>query len=157
MLGLTIKKHGYSNHIKNRVAQCRLDMNNLYRLWNLSERNKNKLYKALILSKLTYLPVTTHCLSKHQISQLQTIHSKGARFIAGISRMERHTNEYIHKKINLPPLNHILYKRAFAVWGTIRDTMRHEWESLLSDLVPKKNWPLSISTVLEGHPPPLYR
>ena len=121
-------------------------------------KNKNKLYKALILSKLTYPPVPIHCLSRHQTTQLQLVHSKGARFIAGVSRIERLTNEHIHRKINLPPLNHILYERALSVWNTIRVSMRNEWTDLFTeDLAPKQNWLLSVPIILEVHLPPLYQ
>ena len=132
-------------------------MAKLYRFWNMQQKHKNNIYKALILSKLTYPPVPTHCLSNTQLQQLQRVHNNGARFIAGISKREHKTNEYIHKKINLPPLNRILHERASKIWHTIQTNIRPEWDLLHQDgLVARKGWPHSIPSVLAGPPIPKY-
>ena len=98
MLGLLIKKTGYTSHITLRARHCKIEMQKLYRFWNMQQKHKSKIYKALILSKLTYLPIPTHCLSNAQLQLLQRVHSNGARFIAGISKMARKKKEKRKKK-----------------------------------------------------------
>ena len=157
MLGLLIKKIGYASHTTARASHCKTEMKKLYRFWNLHQHHKSKIYKALILSKITYPPIPTHCLSNTQLQLLQRIHSNGVNLIAGIRRLEHKTSEFTYKKINLSPLNQILHERAYSVWQTIRSDLHPEWEILHQDgRVAKKNWPLSIPSVLAGPPMPKY-
>ena len=106
------------------VFKMEMDSRKLWGFRELKEENRRKLFKAIISSKVTYPPVPLHCINITSMTTLQTIHNRGTRFITGISRLERKTNEYINERAQLKPVNVILYERALKIWSKIMTTMR---------------------------------
>ena len=156
MLGLKITRTGYATHITETKNTCKREMARLWRLKDLGEKNKRKLFHVLISSRLHYPPIPTHCLAETSLKTLQRIQNQGARFITKIRRSERKTNEEVNRRANLVPLNQSLFARAAKIWNRIRTDMREEWAELLS-IRPgrKKNFPLSIPVILNDLPPPI--
>ena len=149
MLGLELTCSGYHAHVKKIKESCERDMRKLWSLRSLGEDNKRKIFKAIIGSKLHYPPIPFHCVNKSLLTRLQRIQNWGARYITGISRMERKTNSYINVRAQLRPLNITSYERALKTWNGIRKNLRQEWEGVLTYRAPsKKSWPLSIPTVM---------
>ena len=99
-------------------------------LRELDENNRRKLSKALFSSKVAYHPIPLHCINKTLMTTLQRMHNKGARFITGINRLERRTNEYVNESAQLKSVNTILYEKALKIWNKIRTNMREEMEGV---------------------------
>ena len=128
------------------------------RVKDLGQNNRKKLYEALVTSKLCYPSIPLHCLGITAQRSLQRVQNSGARYITNIKRRERKTNEYIHRKADLQPVNIKLYERALKTWNKIRTTLREDWHGVLTYRAqPKRFWPLSIPIVMGGSPLPVYR
>ena len=157
MLGLEITRTGYRKHVKQLEIKTKKELAKMWRIREMSETNKRKIYQALIHSRLTYPPVPLHCTSDTAMKTLQRVQNRGARFITSIRRSDRKTNKYINDKAGLRPLNDVLYERALKTWEKIRTKQRYEWNGVLTyQAPPKKYWPLSIPVVMEGLHPPIY-
>ena len=157
ILGLKITKTGYATHVTEKRNFCRAEMGKLWRLKDLGWKRKRTIYQALISSRLHYPPIPLHCLSESSLKSLQRIQNQGARYITGTSRIEGRTNEEVNRRANLDPLNQSLFIRAAKIWNKVRVEMREEWREVLTNRVARKRgFPLSIPTVMNGLPPPIY-
>ena len=157
MLGLNFTRTGFSAHVRKIREKVIPDMRRLWSMREMGMDSKRKVFEAIITSKMTYPSVPLHCANITSMRILQRIQNTGARFITGISRLERKTSKYINERAGLRPINLILYERALKTWNKIRTTMREEFEGVYTYRAPsKKSWPLSIPVVLGGEPPEMY-
>ena len=118
-LGLIITTSGYFKHIEDRCNRANAAMRKLYKLYNLPERIKIHLVKALILPILDYPPIPTHTMSKNQIKKLQKIQNKALRFATNQRYPYTMTTQQIHTRTNTTPINLRLHTRAKEIWNRI--------------------------------------
>ena len=71
-------------------------MKQLWRLRELSENNKRKIFKALMIPRITYPDVSLHCMRESSIKILQRIQNQGARYITNTRRIDRKRNEVVN-------------------------------------------------------------
>lgn len=119
ILGLTITKQGYNEHIQNRRIIALRTLHQLYRFSHMSTKIKTQLVKTLILPILDYPPVPTHTLSKTQIRKLQIIQNKALRFATGQRYPYTLTTQEIHTQTKTLPINQRLHWRAEEIWKRI--------------------------------------
>ena len=121
LLGLSVSSRGYTSHITQRAGQARTALNRLYRFRGLAERHKLHLVKALIIPVLTYPPVPTHAMSRTSISRLQRVQNAALRFVYNVRWDDYITNEELHQRAGLPPLNIRLHEMAKKVWTKMEE------------------------------------
>ena len=105
VLGPRISKNGYKTHVSMRQRDGTGILDNLYKLKALSSGNKIRLYKSIVVSRLTYFPVLTHCLSQTNLFLLQRIQNRHSRFIANVSLLNHRTSSSLHEEQILKPLS----------------------------------------------------
>ena len=115
MLDLYFTRTGFSAHTKKIKEKTAPDIRKLWGMREMGEENKRRIFKALISSKITYPAVPLLCTNVTSMKTLQRIHNKGARFITGISLLERRTSKYVNERAHLKPVNVLLYERALTV------------------------------------------
>ena len=62
-------------------------LSKLYRFKELSQHNKLKLCKSLVLFTLTYPTVPLNTISQTQMLKFQRVHNKGLRFVTNTSHI----------------------------------------------------------------------
>lgn len=163
LLGLKITKTGYKSFIQEKTRKAQATLTKLYRFRRLSTKNKKKLYMVLIKPILEYPPVPIHALSKTNIKQMQIIQNKALRFIYGIRYPDIVTNEELHQRAEIEPLNVILYDRATKIWNQIEDlnteTGRNiiETNQRINNNTRNHRWfRSSIKAIQQPRPPPTF-
>lgn len=121
VLGLKVTGTGYSSFIKEKKQRAQDILSKLQRFRNLSEKNKKKLYLALIRSVLEYPPVPLNTVSKTRMKDLQTIQNKALRFIYNIKYTDYITNEELHRRAELPTIEQLIKERATVTWEKITE------------------------------------
>ena len=116
VLGLTITTKGLQTHVKQILNKVAPDMKLLQSLKNLTVNNKLKIYKTLILPKLTFPVIPLHTLTKAQMIKLQIVQNNAVRIITNTNITDRVRIETLHNSIKLDPINITLHKLAKKKW-----------------------------------------
>ena len=158
ILGLKFSRTGYKTHITARCAQARTQLNKIRRFTNLSPDNKKKLYLTLVRSTLLYPPIPLHTLAKTPMLRLQAIQNNGLRFVYNTSWTDFITNQELHTRASIPPVNVYLHNLAKKTWNTIEQIMPQQFNSLTfpADLNEHSYFKDSKSRALGPEPLPLY-
>ena len=155
-LGLTFNTKGYTPHVTKNAAINGNNLQKLKRFNNLSQHNKLRLYKTLILPSLIYPATPLHTIPKAQMSKLQTVQNKALRQVTNADRYT--TNEEIHRTCKIDPINVTLHRHANKTWTTIKNTHPEIYKALQdktpSTPHPKGPKPFPSSRLLAEGPPP---
>lgn len=120
-LGLKITNTGYYKHITDRCNSASAALKKLNTLYNMPEKIKVHLVKALILPILDYPPIPIHAMSKTQISKLQKIQNRALRFATNQKYPYSMNTIQIHNHTKTQPVNIRLHKRAKDIWDRLQD------------------------------------
>ena len=116
--GLKINTRGIISQVSNRKQKATSSLTKLFRIENLSQRKKLKLYKPLVLSSLSYPTVPLNTLSKTQFGNLQTVRNRGLRLVTNTSLRDRVTTRSLHNRLNILPVYLTILNQA-KTHGTI--------------------------------------
>ena len=105
----------------------------LYRYKNLSQKNKLKLYKSLILSKLIYPTVPLNTLSETQMLKLQVVQNKSLRFITNTSLRDRVTAKSLHERLNILPINQTIHNQAKNTWEHFQQAPPQKYQKICDE------------------------
>lgn len=133
VLGLTLTSTGYKKHVVNRVNQARARLPTLFKLRNISIKNKQKIYTALIRSVLLYPPVPLVSVSPTSVMKLQRVQNSALYLITNTRRREYRTIESMHKQIDMETINITLKNRAANIWEKMLQLMSLQ---TLNQLIP---------------------
>ena len=158
VLGLKLGTFGLRNHIKYRRDTAKATLGKLQRFRPISTKNKLKLYKSLVLSKLTYPPVPLNATCKTNMRTLQVIQNKSLRFATNTHYPDLTTNSALHQRLNIKPLNQILHSQATATWEKLRNNFPTQYNQIVtqSTSTRHRNWPSSRLQAEGPTPSPLY-
>ena len=161
VLGLTLGSRGLQTHAKTRAAIASRSLSKLYRFRHLSQQNKIKLYKSIILPSLTYPAVPLNTLAKSNISKLQRVQNKATRWITNTSLIERKTSRSLHEQCNIQPINITLHNLAKNTWDIIQTTHPDIYANILRNSPPSStrrhhNFPSSRILTERPTPAPTY-
>ena len=158
-LGLSITKSGYYKHMQERKNIAVASLQKLYELYNMPERIKIHLVKALILPILDYPPIPIHTMSRNQLSKLQKVQNKALRFATNQKHPYTMTTEQIHTHTKTTPLNIRLHYRAKTIWNRIEELETPIYQNLKDRLNQIDNYhrdfPSSLQTC-NTTPTPIY-
>lgn len=121
ILGMKITTTGYRSFVKDKLRSMNARLAKVKRFRNISSKNKKKLYTALIKSALLYPTVPLNAMYPSNMKRLQTIQSKSLRFVYNVNPLSRTTNESLHIRAGLEPINIELYNRATTVWDKVNE------------------------------------
>ena len=121
VLGLTMKFNGITKHLTNRMLEARKRRSALRRFYKLDENIKSHLFKSMIRPVFEY-PITPTCImkntSKRKIQQFQNVSLRQIYKSRGNDRdnhgndNNRQTNEALHTRYKIEPINIRLHKLA---------------------------------------------
>ena len=124
VLGLNVTTNGIQTQATTRKAIAQNQLNKFQRFRDLSERNKLKLHKSLIISSLIYPTAPLNTISYTKMRQLQRFENKSLRFITNTSMIDRTPSRTLHERLNKKPINLINHEQA-----------RNTWEHMKNDLL----------------------
>ena len=133
ILGLKINTRGIIPQVSNRKQKATSSLTQLFRFKNLSQRNKLKLYKSLVLSSLIYPTVPLNTLSKSQFGNLQTVQNRGLRLATNTSLRDRVTARSLHERLNILPVNLTIHKQAKNTWDYMKQSLPQKYETICAE------------------------
>ena len=120
ILGLRLTNRGISSQVKHNKDKARGQLSQLKRFSGLPRRTKLRLYKSIVLPMLTYPAVPLNTTSRSAQLSLQRVQSNALRWVHGRNderdRGRRLTNEELHARYKLEPLNHRIHRLAKGTW-----------------------------------------
>ena len=120
ILGLRIGYSGVSQQVKHNVAKAGRQMLKIKRFTKLPEKLKLKLYKSLVLPILEYPAVVLCTISKSSMHKLQRVQNKALMWVHGWGEdYRRPTNEYLHARYRIKPINQRLHELARRTWQSL--------------------------------------
>ena len=146
-------------HIKIRTAISQSDLTKLYLFYNLSSRNKLKLYNALVCSALIYSPGIMNRISKSPLLSMQRIQNKALRFIRNTRWDDYRTSQSLHHQLNIPPINIAIDNQARAMWQKFQINLPHIHRELVDNHPPitiNSRFHSSRLRAEQPQPPPIY-
>jgi hypothetical protein len=157
ILGLNFTTNGITPqpHIRRAIALDNL--NKLQRFRNLTQNNKIKLYKSLILPTLIYPTVPMHTIAKYTTLSLQRVQNRALRsFITNTHWSQFRTSQSLHEQCNIPPINTLMHKHARKTWETIEDHLPETYNYLKHTLPVdfRRHGRFPSSLLLAESPPP---
>ena len=160
VLGLTIGTRGVSSHLNTRIAMANTQVNKTKRFQEMNEKIRLHLYKALIRPIMEYPPIPSCNLAVTNIRKLQTVQSKAIRAIAKEGRDRRSTNEILHKRYNIEPVNQRLFNLATRTWQKLSqsDPEVTELSEQLDNYPGREHkwWPRTSVLMRSNYPDPIY-
>lgn len=126
ILGLTVSRTGYSQHIKTRISFAKSILIKLKRFTGLTQTNKLKLYNAYVRSVLLYPVVPIHTISRTRMIQMQRVQNKAVRWITGSAMWDGTTNEELHDRVKLNPINIITHAQAGKIWDRMDNILTED-------------------------------
>ena len=133
ILGLQINTRGIIPQVSNRKQKATSSLTKLFRFKNLSQMNKLKLYKSLVLSSLIYPTVPLNTLSKTQFGNLQSVQNRGLRFVTNTSLRDRVTARSLHERLNIPPVNLTIHNQAKNTWDYLKQSLPQKYETICAE------------------------
>ena len=130
MLGLTIGRFSYKQHVSERSAQAKANLSKLRRFQNLPLNKRKLLYTAFIRPILEYPPIPLAAVSTHQQLRLQRVQNRAVSFITRRDWTLHETMESLHRSLKLPAMNRILQIRASDTWKRVQFHYPEEFEWL---------------------------
>ena len=162
LLGLNIKKQSFtSKHIQIQVAKANALHTSFYSLYDMDERSKLILVKALIIPTLTYPCTPLNIAPRTSIYELQKVLNKSLRFVYKIHYPICVTNKSLHEKAKIKPINQTIHNQASKTWSKIADGIAAD-PNIFTKIInlpfnrPKKKFPSSYARALLEEPPPIY-
>lgn len=145
LLGLTLKKTGFSTHVKEKKGQALNALKKLRRFSKLREQTKLHLYKALVLPIMEYPVVPLNALCRSSWINLQTVQNRALRWIKGEQPPYTTTAIDLHERYSMIPLNQRNFHQAYRHWEKVRTFFQNEIESLLEIEISGTHtwWPTS--------------
>ena len=163
VLGLNLTTRGIPVHTKERADYARAQLTRLKRFKKLSTKTRLRLYKAFIRPLLEYPAIPLCTISKHGKLKLQRIQNKAVRGAAKERPdQQRSTNESLHRKFKLEPMNIRIHNQAASIWAKLEmldpDLIRTATE-LCNHNQYKDHywWPTIAKCLSQGPPAPLYK
>ena len=159
ILGLTITKTGYYEHVKNRRNIALQSLIKLYRFKDMPTKIKTQLVKTLVLPILDYPPIPTHTLSKTQISKLQKIQNRALRFATGQRYPYTLNTREIHHITKTIPVNQRLHLQAEKIWMRLQQLGLPTYTTLMENkdnLSYNRHFPSSLKIINEFPEPAYY-
>ena len=150
-----------AQHAQHRAKLANVQLAKLYRFRNLSQRNKTKLVKSIIIPTLTYPSVPANVFSDSRMADLQHIQNKALRFITNTSWSDFVRSEALHNRLNFEPINLRIHRLAQRTWEKIKDFHPETYNSLSSvdppPPVDQRKWFPSSRRLAENPPTtPIY-
>ena len=161
VLGLHMTSCNIAQHANHRAGLAKNKLAKLYRFRHLSQRNKTKLVKSIIIPTLTYPAVPGNVFSNARMLLLQRVQNKALRFITNTSFSDRVRAEALHNRLNFEPINLRIHRLAQRTWEKIKDFHPETYNSLSSvdppPPVDQRKWFPSSRRLAENPPTtPIY-
>ena len=160
ILGLTFGTRGIHQHVQNRTNIAQASLTKLFRFRDLTQKNKIKLYTAIVRSQLIYPTVPLNTITPTQTRKLQRVQNRALRFITNTSRLDRKTSHSLHTQCNVPPINILIHEQAQTTWEHFRDNLPDIYNTLTQQITPqtpRHSYFPSSRLLAEGPtPPPIY-
>ena len=119
ILGLQFSSQGIQTHVTKIKQKAEHTLSILRRFASMPERIKLHLIKALLLPQLTYPSYPLNAISHSNMIKLQRVQNKALRFVYNDRYPYTHTNEYLHRKADMPPINIVLHNRGNKTKNTL--------------------------------------
>lgn len=119
ILGLTISRQGYCDHVSSRREVASNALEKLCRFSDMPINVKTHLVKTLVLPVLDYPPIPTHALSNAQLNRLQVVQNKALRFATGKRYPYALTTEDLYALTKTLALNIRLHQQAEKIWTSL--------------------------------------
>ena len=155
-----------TKHIENRTAHAKSILTKLQRFNTCTTKTKLKLYTSIVRPVIEYPPIPLHTASISQLQKLQAIQNTALRWATNTHYPSRTTNEQLHIRHNMQPINIRLHNRAKNIWTRLQaleDPLythlieRHaDIESRPDTLQNYRRWPRSLPVTTQHPPPPYY-
>ena len=130
ILGLNFNTRGILPQVAIRRNIALHNLSKLHRFKELSQPNKLKLYKSLVLSTLTYPTVPLNAISQTQMLKLQRIQNKGFCFVTNTSPIDRISTATLHETLNMKPFYIIIRNQAKNTWEYIKDNLQETYQTI---------------------------
>ena len=159
ILGLNFNTKGIIPQVAIRRNIALHNLSKLYRFKELSQPNKLKLYKSLVLSTLTYPTVPLNTISQTQMLKLQRVQNKGLRFVTNTSLIDRISSATLHETLNMKPINIIIHNQAKNTWEHIKNNLQDTYQTICDNAPLHQRYrtmPSSRFKAEHDNPLPLY-
>ena len=162
ILGLTLKRTGFVQHITNRIIIAKRQTKKIKRFVKLKTKTKMNLYKALVRPTIEYPVVPLSLASASQISKMQKVQNQNIRFITAYDDQFDYemTMEEKHQRLQLEPINTRLYERKIKTWERFaeKETTMYEISQREIDtpFLDHLWWPNTAISCTLPPPPPKY-
>ena len=160
VLGLTLRTRGAACHIKDRINIAKTQLNKINRFKNMDEKIRLHLYKALIRPIIEYPPIPICNSARSNLCKLQRVQSRALRAIANEGIERRSSNEELHVKYQMEPINQRIFNLANNVWNKLihADPDIIEEAETLNTFPGREHkwWPRTYVTISNNLPEPIY-
>ena len=165
LLGLTITKTSFTlSHIAVQAHKAKTALTSIRRFYSLPIDQKLQLVKTIVFPYLTYPPIPLHIAAKSNLIKLQSVQSMALKWVLNIKWYDLISNEKIHKKLKVRPLNQELHWRARKTWENIAENNAADinaFQTLME--LPydraklKAGFPSSYDIAMGPEPEPIYK
>ena len=160
LLGLTLKRTGFTSHIQNKIYLAKQQLLKLQRFYKLDPKLQVRLYTTLVRPVMEYPPIPNALASRSLTFKMQRVQNKALKYAVRGTDDRDKSIEQLHTLFGIDAINVRLHHRLTKTWSKIQ-----EIDEALYDATEQANnenirdhlwWPRVGRAYASDPPDPIY-